>query len=160
MSTDIAKPSPQALAAPTRSRPLQVTGKLKLVLDRVVQEGADPYEAGRIEGMHARSIRLALAKPHVLGYLRRARQVLREQARAQNIHHMIKMRAEGRNEMARLGAMRLIETDDEAAHRSPMPVSPGLQIVIVSDAPRTAPRPGAPTIDVTRHKPDEPPDAA
>jgi hypothetical protein len=124
-------PSPQAIAAQTRSKPQQVSGKLKLVLDMVVNEGADPYEAGRTVGMHARSIRLSLAKPHVLAYLRRARQVLRETARAQNIHHQIRMRAESPNEMARLGAMKLLEQDDDRSDaRAHVPVMPGLLIVI------------------------------
>jgi hypothetical protein len=112
---------------------LIVTGRLKNVLDRVVNEGADPYEAGRAEGMLARSIRKALAKPHVLAYLRAARQVLREQARAQNIHHMIEMSRSSTNEMAKLGAMKLLEQNDEYsrpnAHGQTMP---GLVICIVS----------------------------
>jgi hypothetical protein len=142
-------PQPPVPRAPAghpidRSGRGQVNGRLKVCLDLVVNEGADPYEAARKIGYHARSMRLALAKPHVLAYLRRARQVLREQARAQNIHFMIKMRAEGSNEMAKLGAMRLIEADDEVAHRSSMPVSPGLQIVIVD---RGGSRTVAPTIE-------------
>jgi hypothetical protein len=68
------------------------------------------------------------------------------------------MRNESTNEMAKLGAMRLIEADDEIAHRSSMPVSPGLQIVIVD---RGNARAVAPVIEHEREpkppvfKPDE-----
>ena len=119
----------------------------------VVNEGADPYEAGRSVGMHARSIRQSLAKAHVLSYLRRARQVLRETARAQNIHHQIKMRAESPNEMARLGAMKLLEQDDDRGDaRSHVPVMPGLVVVIASSG---APLPKPPiAIEHDKHSND------
>jgi hypothetical protein len=151
MNTELAtSPSRQQLAARDRSKPHQVTGKLKTVLDAVVNEGADPYEAGRIEGMHARSIRLALAKPHVLSYLRSRRQVVREQAPAQNLHHMIKKSDTTSNEMAKLGAMKLLEgvDDERIAGRGAMSLLPGLQIVIVAQS-RGDPREPGPMIDVT-----------
>jgi hypothetical protein len=145
MGTDIAKRTYQAVAAKTRAKPLTVSGKLKTVLDRVVNEGADPYEAGRAVGMHARSIRKALAKGHVLAYLRAARHVLREQARAQNIFHMIEMRRSSTNEMAKIAAMKLIEANDDAAGRDDHAGStPGLVIHVIHGTPS---RP--PTIDVT-----------
>jgi hypothetical protein len=147
MATEIAKPTYQAVSAKTRAKPLTVTGKLKTVLDRVVYEGADPYEAGRTVGMHARSIRKALAKSHVLAYLRTARQVLREQARAQNIHHMIEMRRSSTNEMAKLGAMKLIEaSDDFSGPDARTPVQPGL--IIIVNSPRAPAVEPTPVIDV------------
>jgi hypothetical protein len=132
MSTDIAQPTRQAISAQTRSRPGRVTGRLKTAIDLVVQEGLDPYEAAAKVGMHARSMRLALNRRHVLTYLRQAREVLRATASAQNIHYAIAMRAGSTNEMARLGAMKFIEGDDaEIQQRRGSISSPGLVIQIV-----------------------------
>jgi hypothetical protein len=141
-------PTYQSLAARSRSAPGKVSGKLKLVLDRVVNEGADPYEAARAVGMHARSVRKALAKGHVLAYLRAARQVLRETARAQNIHHMIAMRAESSNEMARLGAMKLIEQEDGRSDAAGgVPTQPGL-IICITGMPAGARLPPSPGVTI------------
>jgi hypothetical protein len=135
-STELKQQTPRALAPREPAPRRQVKGKLKRALDRVVDEGMDPYEAARAEGLLARSMRKALAKAHVLQYLRQARVVLREQARAQNIHHMIEMRRSSPNEMARLGAMKLIESEDDSyrttnAHAA---LVPGLVIQILRDS--------------------------
>jgi hypothetical protein len=148
MSTDIAQPQPRApRGSPIgRSDRGKVTGKLKAALDLVVNDGLDPYEAAQKLGMHARSMRLALNKRHVLTYLRQAREVLRTTASAQNIHYAIEMRAGSTNEMARLGAMKFIEgNDEETQRRAGITTVPGLVIQIVN-AP--APREHVTTVDV------------
>jgi hypothetical protein len=136
MNTGIAPPSHQAISAQTRSRPGRVTGRLKLAIDAVVEEGLDPYEAAAKVGMHARSMRLALNRRHVLAYLRQQREVLRQTASAQNIHHAIAMRAGSTNEMAKLGAMKFIEAiEDEVQRRGHVPaLTPGLVIQIVNNS--------------------------
>jgi hypothetical protein len=132
---------------------------LKVALDLVVNEGLNPLEAAAKVGLHARTMYLALQKPFVLAYLRHARHVLREQARAQNIHHMIEMRSSSPNEMCKLGAMKLIEQDDEPALRSAAhAVAPGLVINVIAPS---GPMPRPPTLDLTPvPEPDPPDDAA
>jgi hypothetical protein len=128
-----------------------ISGTLKIALDLVVNEGLDPYEAAAKVGYHARSMRMALAKRHVLAYLRKAREDLRAIASAQNIHHAIEMRANSSNEMAKLGAMRLIERLGEDDGRpGSEPLGPGLQIVIVQGQPPSLP---PRTIDITPRAP-------
>ena len=138
MTTDLtaSPPTRQALAARDRSLPGKIGGRLKTALDLVVGEGLDPYEAAAKVGMHARSMRLALNKRHVLAYLRHAREVLRTTASAQNIHYAIKMRAESPNEMARLGAMKFIDNEEEHQRLSGgRQMMPGLQIVVMNAPP-------------------------
>ncbi len=130
------QPRPPANGARDRSERQRVTGKLRDALDLVVNEGLDPYEAAQKLGMHARSMRLALNKRHVLTYLRGAREVFRLQASAQNIHHAVELRANAKNEMARLGAMKFIEgvedTQQSAAARQQ---APGFIVQVVVQAP-------------------------
>jgi hypothetical protein len=136
----------------------QITGRLKLALDLVVNEGLEPYEAAVKVGYHPRSMRLALNKRHVLTYLRRAREVLRKTASAQNIHFAIQMRARSSNAMARLGAMKFIEQDDEAEARSTAgPSAAGFVILLPAGFQPSPPEP----IDVTPTvQPAEPAPAA
>jgi hypothetical protein len=146
MSIDLPQPQLRSRASPGspigRSDRGTVTGKLKAVLDLVVDEGLDPYAAAAKLGYHARSMRMALNKRHVLAYLRTAREVLRQAASAQNIHFAVEMRANSTNEMAKLGAMKFIEQiEDEALRRGHVPaLTPGLVIQIVnSGAPSREP---------------------
>jgi hypothetical protein len=147
MSTSVVQPKRRAPPGSPigRSDRGVVSGKLKAALDLVVNEGLDPYEAAAKLNYHARSMRMALAKRHVLAYLRAQREVLRQTASAQNIHHAIDMRAHSSNEMCRLGAMKFIEQIEDEARSGGRPGAPlpGLQIVIYQDRP--APR----VIDVT-----------
>ena len=159
MTTDIAQPSRHVLAARDRSLPGKISGRLKIALDLVVDQGLDPYEAAAKVGMHARSMRLALNKRHVLTYLRNAREVLRTTASAQNIHYAIKMRAESPNEMARLGAMKFIDNEEEHQRLSgSRQMSPGF-VIVVQNAPAHMQQSAAPvTIDASRES--EPVEAA
>lgn len=130
--------SPQALAARDRSKALRVTGKLKKALDLVVLDGLDPYDAARSVEMTARAMRKALAKRHVLTYLRTAREVFRQQASAQNICHAVKLRDNAKNEMARLGAMKFIEgVDDAQQSAATRQQTPGfiVQVVVQGQEP-------------------------
>jgi len=154
MSTSTAVATPhQAVSVKYRSAPGRVTGRLKEALDLVVNEGTDPYEAAAKVGLHARSMRLALARKHVLAYLRAQREVLRQRASAQNIFHAVKMRESSTNEMAKLGAMKFIEAIEETPRLGAgQPSVPGLCVVIVGAQP--APLAAEPVaLDVTPVRP-------
>jgi hypothetical protein len=151
MSTDIAQPQPRApRGSPIgRSDRGKVTGRLKTALELVVNEGLDPYEAATKVGLHRRTMRLALNKRHVLTHLRAAREVLRTTASAQNIHYAIAMRAGSTNEMARLGAMKFIEgNDEETQQRRGSISSPGLVIQIVQSPVPRVPVTTEPIVDL------------
>jgi hypothetical protein len=167
MSTDIAAPSHQAISARTRSRPERVTGKLAQAFDRMIELGEPWDEAARSVGLTARSMRKALAKPHVIRFLKERRQVFREAASARNILRLCELRDQDTNMMAATKAVQILEQlGDEDVYggaRGGIVTQPGLIIqIIAADAPATPREPAV--IDVTPAPvvpaDDEPEDAA
>jgi hypothetical protein len=136
-------PSRQAIQAQTASRPLRVTGKLAIACKRIVWEGEELDIAAKAAGLTTRTLRLALERPHVISWIRAQREVFRAHVSAQNIHRAKKMRDESDNQMAALGAMKLIEQiGDQSAPGAQQPASPGLVIVVMGNAaqPSTDPK--------------------
>jgi hypothetical protein len=133
-STDIAE-TPQQRVAQTRSQPGKVTGKLSQAIDRMVELGEPWDEAGRAVGMDARSMRKALAKPHVIRHLKQRREVFRESACAGNIHTLLEIRAQRDNQMARVQAVKALEQlGDDPAQKAQSVQSPGIVIVVGAGA--------------------------
>jgi hypothetical protein len=133
----------QAAAIPGRSRRNAVTGKLKLALDSMVWEGLKRNDAALAAGLAESSLRFALRKPHVLAYFRAETAALRENLRPRNLHRLDNIADDSKNDMARVGAIKALEQiADQADEKRGHPGShqlPGLQIVIVSQAPAGAP---------------------
>jgi hypothetical protein len=145
-------------AKPSRephTRTDRVTGRLKAALDAMVFGNADgiPLDyvaAGRTVNLSARSMRRALERPIVRQYLKTQKQVFREAASAANIQSLVRIRDAGRNETARVNAIKVLEDlGDQEHQRAASPVmSPGLSIVIQNVVP-SSPAAPAPMLDVT-----------
>ena len=163
------KAPPQSLPADTRKaekpdRRKPISNQLKAALDSMVEDGLMWDQAAVKAGMHVRSMRLALKKPHVLNYLKQARQVFLASVGAGNLRRLAQLRDQDDNRNAAVAAARTIEGLIETTHGSSAsiafgragyvidlsePVRPGLQLVIV-EREKAAPPPEV--IDVTPNK--------
>lgn len=139
-SADIAaQPTRQAIEAKTRSAPGRVTGKLRDAIHLMITEGKPYNEAGKQVGLTARTMRLALERPHVLAYLKRQREVFRQHASAANIHRLAEIR-DAANNMPAVQAIKVLEElgeDSASRNRSGSNAQlPGFVIQIIN-APGT-----------------------
>lgn len=142
VTTDNAKPPTRQADKPKR---LSVRGKLAIALRSIIHEGQEIPQAAKLAGITGNCIRLALAKPHVIQWMRNEREVFRAYVSAQNIHYARELRNSSDNGMVRLGAIKVIEQIGDEQHGSAAGVrSPGF-VIVVNNAPNVAP----PTIDVT-----------
>jgi hypothetical protein len=129
----------QAAAIPGRSRRNAVTGKLKTALDAMVWEGLKRNDAALAAGLAESSLRFALRKPHVLAYFRAETAALRENLRARNLHRLDKIADDSKNDMAKVGAIKVLEQIADIAQQNSglgSPQSPGVCIIIQAAAPR------------------------
>lgn len=94
---------------------LQIGKKLKAALDLMVWQGKRWNEAARAVDFEGSSMRKALERPHVQAYLRAQKQVFRASVSCRNISVLEEIRDSGENQMARLGAVKLLEQIDEQA---------------------------------------------
>jgi len=150
LSTSPAKPLP--FPPKTTSR-LQVRGKLAVALRTIIHEGQDIAPAAERAGMTGHAVRCALAKPHVIAWMKQEREVFRAYVSAQNIHRAKEMRDTSGNAMAQLGAMKLIEQIGDEQMRSPASQQRAGMVVVVVNAGQStaAASPAAVTID---HEPN------
>ena len=84
-------------------------GKLVTACRAIVWEGQELDQAAKAAGLTTRSVRLALQRSHVIQWMKAEREVFRAYIASQNIHYAREMRENSENEMAKLGAMKLIE---------------------------------------------------
>ena len=128
----------QQRAAIGRTERGKVTGRLKRALDAMVWNGMKRRDAATSAGLQEQSLYVALTRPHVRAYYLRQLDVLRTSERARNIHALVGIRDDERNQMARVQAVRTLEqiADDNAGPRS-AGSSPGLTIVVVSPMPHS-----------------------
>lgn len=127
-------PTRQAAAIEGRSRRGAVTGKLKAALDLMVWDNLKRKDAAEQAGLADASLRFAFRKPHVMAYYRAELAALRENIRARNIHRLDGIADDSKNDMARVAALKALETiTDQAEEKAPRGALtlPGLQIVIV-----------------------------
>lgn len=102
------------IAARDRSKPMQVTGRLKRALDHMVWDNLTDCQAAVAVNLNVLSIRKSLQRPHVLGYYKTAREVLRSRESPRNIHTLIEVRDQTSNQMARVNAVKALEQLDDA----------------------------------------------
>lgn len=138
MSLPATAPQPdsqQRTPVSRNGRPL-ISRAIRDAIERMVHEGLHWDDAARAVGLPIRTMRLALERPAVIKYVKEQRDVFRTAVSATNIHHLRQLRDSGRNEMARLGAMRLIEkdSDDNEMRTAARHQSPGVVIVIKGNA--------------------------
>jgi hypothetical protein len=120
-----------------------VTGKLKTALEAMVWDNLSRKDAAAKAGLADSSLRFAFRKPHVMAFYNAELAALRNNLRAKNIHTLDGIADKSENDMARVSAVKAIEQISDQAdekHRSPGAAQlPGLQIVIVQQAPAVAP---------------------
>jgi hypothetical protein len=127
-------PTRQAAAIEGRSRRGAVTGKLRNALDLMVWSGLRRAEAAEKAGLADSSLRFALRKPHVLQHYNAELAALRTSLRAKNVHRLDTIADESKNDMARVAAVKALETIADQADEKQRPgaqILPGLQIVII-----------------------------
>ena len=123
--------TPQALSAKTRSPAGRVQGKLRIALNAMVFEGLPLDKAAQAADLTTRALRSAIEKPHVRKYLREQKQVFRASVSSQNIHVLADLRDKSGNDMARLGAVKVLEQiDDPASGNNGQIKAPGFTIIV------------------------------
>jgi hypothetical protein len=112
--------------------------KLAAALRELVFEGKDIAKAAQSAGLTGHALRCALAKPHVIQALKRERDVFHAFARAGNIHALLDVRQNSRNDNARVAAAKVIENSTDERQSAGVQTVPGLTVVVVQAASITA----------------------
>jgi len=129
------EPTRQAIATQGRSAPLKVTGKLRDAIEQMVWYGLTRSEAAAKAGLTEHALYVAFRKPHVKAHYLGELEVLRTSERARNIHTLVEVRDQTKNQMARVNAVAALEQSAETQGRSTGSVSlPGLTIQIITQS--------------------------
>jgi hypothetical protein len=134
-------PTRQAAAIPGRSRRGAVTGKLRAALDLMVWHGERRADAAAKAGMADSSLRFAMRKPHVMAHYNSELTALRLSLRARNLHRLDTIADASKNDMAKVGAIKVLEQIADVAEQHQRPgetQSPGVCVVIIQPAPPPA----------------------
>ena len=122
---------------PTPQAALKVSAKVKRAIELMVWEGKPYNDAAQEAGLTTRSMRLALAKPHVVQYLNAGRQVLRTSAGPRNIQRLLEIRDADNNQPA-VNAIKLLEQiGDEPGLSTQQQRAPGV-VIVVNGSPTAA----------------------
>lgn len=111
------QPTRQAIEAKTRSAAGKVTGKLREAIDLMVENATPWDDAGRQVGLTARTMRLALQRPHVMAYLKARREVFRATICTANIRRLATIR-DAANNLPAVQAIRVLEGMDAEHQQS------------------------------------------
>jgi hypothetical protein len=115
----------------------------------IVWEGQELDQAAKTANLTTFQVRQALARPHVIAWVKQEREVFRAHVSAQNIHRAKQLRDESGNAMAQLGAMKFIEQiGDEPGAGSVQQRAPGMVIVVMNG---TNPTPPLTTPNIINH---------
>lgn len=132
--TELSVSAPATPAVRKNGRPPKVSGKLVVALKAIAWEGMELQEAAQAAGLTTRALRYALEKRHVIAALREQREVFRAYVSAQNIHHAKELRDSSGNAMAKLGAMKYIDSiDDQDPVQRANRAAPGVVIQIIGN---------------------------
>jgi hypothetical protein len=135
-----------------RSKPKQVTGRLKIACDRMIWEGETYDVAAKAVGLTARAMRKALERPHVCAYLKAGKVTLRSSEGPRTLKRLVTLAHQDRNANAAVAACRAIEhipSEESSHHWGGQQMQPGL-VIVVNAGPGAAPRvvgPSAPPLD-------------
>lgn len=152
--------TPVPLSSPTKREPI-VPAKVRKAIEYLFSTPvATLLTAAQHIGWTTRKLRFYLTQPHVLRWMLQEKQARLEAASAGNIGALLSVRDHGDNAMAKVHAVKTLETMlDTVSERTGIGRAvqqtrqPGLQIVIVQNdgSPRVAyqPPPSAPMLDVT-----------
>jgi hypothetical protein len=112
----------------------RITKRVKDAVDAIVERGLAYDEAAAETGLTTRAMRLALERPHVLGYLKQQLKVLRDARGPRNFHRLCEI-ADRQDNMPAVQALRTLEQlGDEQTNRPNTTPSPGVVIRIVNVA--------------------------
>jgi hypothetical protein len=130
MPNDVAFADNSALARNKTPKP-RITPRVKAAIDGIVHDAMTWQEAANANGLTARTMRLALERPHVMAYYKAQCQVLRSSHHATNIHRLAQIRDADDN-MPAVNAIKALEQiNDEQTNKTNAP-SPGVTIRIVN----------------------------
>jgi hypothetical protein len=126
----------------------RVTGKVRVALEAMVWDCLPRAKAAKKAGISEHGLYKALRKPPVKAFYMAQLEVLRTSERARNIHTLVDVRDQKKNQMARVQAVKALEQIDDVEHASRgTQMQPGLQIVVIQSAS------ASPSIvDVTRDR--------
>jgi hypothetical protein len=99
----------QQKAAIGKTKRNGVSGRLKTALDDMIENGTPWEQAGPKADLTVRAMRLALARPPVIRYLREKRGIWLSSATGQNLHAMARVRDQDNNQAAAVQAARSLE---------------------------------------------------
>jgi hypothetical protein len=119
----------------TPSKRSKVTGDLAVACLAMVREGLELDQAAKRANITTRMLRIALAKQHVISWLREQRDVFQQEVRASNIHRAREIR-DAANNMPAMHAIRYLDGETEGNQRVGSASMPGFVIVLQQgDAP-------------------------
>ncbi len=138
-TTDKKPPEPRKLVpqkigpVDKRRRPRGLTKAIRTAIDAIVFDRCTREEGCKRAGITERALYLALAKPEVAAAWNAKIVVLRSGERARNIHALAEVR-DGTNAVARVNAVRTLESmSEEESRRPPGHVTmPGMTIQIIT----------------------------
>lgn len=137
-------------ATADKSRPKQVTGRLKAAIDLMTWQGKPYDEAAKAAGLTTRALRMALEKDHVLRYMRSQRRALLASEGPRTIIRLTELRENSTNMNAGVAACRTIMSiaaaDEHRAGPGHGATQPGFVIVCRGDVEVHQPPP-QPTIE-------------
>jgi hypothetical protein len=109
---------------------------VRKLVQAIVWEGMQLYEAAQAAQMHIAAARKALGRPHVLQYLRSEREVLRASLSGSNILTLDEIKRTSRNDNARVNAVKALEQlgDEQQGRNSSTFRAPGMAIVVIQQA--------------------------
>ena len=149
---EIAPPFPEPLRKPrTAVIPSRIAHALKLMVD----EGKPIHLAAQASGVSTHIVREAFAKPHVLEYVRKRRQMLLASVNARNIQRLAEIRDAADN-MPAVNSVLALERMAGDATSTPggsLSHSPGITIQI-NTGPSDERLPVKTTIDLTANPPN------
>jgi hypothetical protein len=123
-------PHTKARAPAISDKRQRIGTKLQAALTELVWNGKDIASAAHAAGLTGHAVRCALAKPHVIRALREERDVFTAYARAGNIHALLDVRENSKNDNARVAAAKVIEHRVDEPGTGTSSAMPGITIVI------------------------------
>ena len=128
--TALALPKPINLPANADGKRLKVGGKLRIAINAMIWDGLPLDKAAEKANLTTAAVRQALAKSHVLQYLKAEREVLRSSINARNITRLAEIRDAADN-MPAVNAIKALEQlDDTVAAGSQRQSAPGIVFII------------------------------
>lgn len=132
-ATQPARPPRDAIQRQPRNP--RIPPKVIVALKAIVWEGQELDEAARTAGLTTQTVRQSLAKPHVIQALKHERDVFRAYARAGNLHALLDVRENSKNDNARVAAAKVIEHHADEQQAGAVQTQPGLVVVVVNSSP-------------------------